>query len=156
MKTILFVCTGNLCRSPMAAGMLHQRLTAVGLDSQVQVRSAGVFSATGRSASEEAVQVMAERGVDISHHRSHELGVADIAQADLILVMEEAHRRSIFNLAPQYLHKVFLLSEMAGKYHDVEDPYGQPLAEYRRCANELDSLLDAAFPNILRRLRLAP
>jgi len=155
MKTILFVCTGNLCRSPMAAGLMRQRLAVAGLDGQVQVRSAGIWAMAGRPASEGAIQVMAEHGIDISQHRACELDVTDVAQADLILVMEEAHRRSIFHLAPQHLQKVFLLSEMAGKHHGVEDPYGQPLVEYRRCADELDGLLDAAFPNILRRLRLA-
>ncbi|MCS7222079.1 MAG: low molecular weight protein arginine phosphatase [Anaerolineae bacterium] len=155
MKTLLFVCTGNLCRSPMAAELMRQRLAAAGLDSQVQVRSAGIWAMAGRPASEGTIQVMAERGIDLSQHRAHELDASDIAQADLILVMEEAHRRWIFHLAPQHLHKVFLLSEMAGKHHDIQDPYGQPLSEYRRCAEELDSLLNAGFPHILRRLRLA-
>jgi len=140
----------------MAAGLMRQHLAIAGLDGQVQVQSAGIWAIAGRPASQEAIQVMAERGIDISSHRTRELDMTDVAQADLILVMEEAHRRSIFHLAPQHLHKVFLLSEMAGKHHDIEDPYGQSLAEYRCCAEELDSLLKAGFTRILRRLRLIP
>ena len=154
VKKILFVCTGNLCRSPMAAGLMRQRLAAAGLDGHVQVASAGVYAIPGRPASAYAVDVMAERGVDISQHRSRDLTLADIERADLILVMEEAHRRSIFHLAPQHLRKVFLLSEMAGRHHDIEDPYGDPIEEYRRCADELEDLLDVGFANILKRAGL--
>ncbi len=156
MKKILCVCTGNLCRSPMAAGLLRQRLAAAGLDGQVQVDSAGVFALAGRRASEGAVQVMAERGIDISQHRARELDIAEVLEADLVLVMENAHRRSIFYQDPQSLHKVLLLSELAGEHHDIQDPYGQPLEAYRRCADELERLIDAGFDNLLHRLALSP
>ncbi|HEY64608.1 MAG TPA: low molecular weight protein arginine phosphatase [Caldilineae bacterium] len=152
MKTILFVCTGNLCRSPMAAGLMRQRLAETGLDGQVQVRSAGIYPLLGQPASEKAVRVMAERGIDISQHQAQGLNLKDIQQADIILVMEEAHRRSIFYLAPEQLHKVFLLSEVAGQHHDVKDPYGQEIEAYRRCADELASLLDAGFDYILEQI----
>ncbi|MCD6290174.1 MAG: low molecular weight protein arginine phosphatase [Anaerolineae bacterium] len=150
MKIILFVCTGNLCRSPMAAGLMRRRLAAVGLDGQVQVRSAGIFAIPGRPASASAVQVMAERGVDISQHRSKTLELQDLEQADIVLVMEEAHRRSIFNWAPHLLRKVFLLSEMVGEHYDVTDPYMGTVEEYRRRADEIEALLDAGFDSILK------
>ena len=154
MKKILCVCTGNICRSPMAAGLLRQRFAAAGLADQVEVDSAGVFALVGRPPSHEAVQILAERGIDISHHRARELDIADIAEADLVLVMEEAHRRSIFYLAPEHLHKVLLLSEIAGQHHDVRDPYGQSREAYRRCVEELEQLIDEGFERLLRRLDL--
>ncbi|MDH7485448.1 MAG: low molecular weight protein arginine phosphatase [Anaerolineae bacterium] len=154
-RRILIVCTGNVCRSPMAAGLLRQRLAADGLDNTVEVRSAGLWGLDGEPASAHAVQVMAERGVDISDHRARTLREHDVAAADLILTMEESHRRAIFHVLPAALRKVFLLSEMAGEHDDVDDPYGLPLEAYRASAEELARLISQGYPEILRRLGLS-
>ncbi len=77
-----------------------------------------------------------------------------LAEADIVLVMEEAHRRSLFYLAPQYLGKVFLLTEMSGRHEDVKDPYGGPLVAYARTADLLEQLIDAGLPRILKRLNV--
>jgi len=149
MSLILMVCTGNLCRSPMAAGLLRQRLARKGLDGQYTVRSAGTWALEDRPASEQAVEVMAERGVDIAGHRAHSLTAADVAEADLVLVMSREHEQMIANTWPQYRWKVHRLSEMAGKRRDVEDPYGLPSEEYRTCADVIDGYLERGFERIL-------
>lgn len=137
----------------MAVGLLRQRLAEDGLDGQVAVVSAGTWGLDGQPASIHAVQVMAERGVDIRDHRARTLRHYDIEPADLILTMEESHRRSIFHAQPAALKKVFLLSEMAGEHGDVDDPYGLPIEAYRRCAEELERLISQGYEEILRRLR---
>jgi len=152
LKRILIVCTGNICRSPMATGLLRQRLAKDGLDSDVMVYSVGTWGLDGEPASEHAVQVMAERGVDISDHRARTLQRYDVESADLILTMEERHRRSIFHAQPGMLRKVFLFSEMAGEHCDVEDPYGLSVEEYRRCADELERLFSQGYDQMLQRL----
>jgi protein-tyrosine phosphatase len=149
MSLILMVCTGNLCRSPMAAGLLHQRLAREGLDGQYTVRSAGTWALEDRPASEHAVEVMAARGVDISGHRAHGLTSADVAEADLILVMSREHEQMIANTWPQYRWKVHRLSEVAGKRRDVEDPYGLPIEDYRACADVIEDYLERGFERIL-------
>jgi protein-tyrosine phosphatase len=154
LKTVLIVCTANICRSPMAAGILEQRLAARGLSDRVRVVSAGVYAEPGSAASTDAIITLRQRGIDITQHRSQQITPDLLNQADLILVMQEAHRRSIFYFGSQYLPKVYLLSEMSGKHDDVGDPYGGPIEGYVVTANRLEQLIDAGMPQILRRLKI--
>ncbi len=149
MSLILMVCTGNICRSPMAAGLLRQRLANEGLDARYKVSSAGTWALENRPASEHAVEVMAARGVDISDHRARNLTAAAVAEADLILVMSREHEQIIANTWPQYRWKVHRLGEMAGKRRDVDDPYGRPIEEYRACADVIDAYLARGLERIL-------
>jgi protein-tyrosine-phosphatase len=101
-------------------------------------------------ASENAVAVMAERGIDISDHQSHSLTTDEVAGADLILVMTREHARLIRQTWPQYAWKVHLLSEMTGKRRDVEDPYGGSIEEYRACADTMSRYIDGGLEHILQ------
>ena len=150
MRTILFVCTGNICRSPMAEAFLKRILAREGLATDYAVRSAGVWAADGRPASFYAIQVMARRGIDISGHRAHSMTQADVEEADLILAMASEHAQPIKTLLPQYMPKIHLLSEMAGRHHDIPDPAGGPLYEYLQCADELEDLIERSYPQILK------
>jgi protein-tyrosine-phosphatase len=134
---------------------LRHRLAASGLSDQVNVSSAGVSALDGQPASNPGVEVLSERGMDIGDHIAHTISARDVAEADLILVMEERHRSSLFYRYPDQLHKVFRLSEMAREYRDIEDPYRLPKEEYERCADELTRLLDKGYGEILRRLGVA-
>jgi protein-tyrosine-phosphatase len=155
VKHILIVCTANICRSPMAAALLRQRIAGLGLAGEVEVKSAGVFAQEGQEASRPAIAVLAERNVPLSGHHSLAVSPALLAEADIVLVMEEAHRRSLFYLAPQHLGKVFLLTEMSGRHNDISDPFGGPVEGYVRTANLLDKMLEEGLPAILKRLRLS-
>lgn len=149
MSVILFVCTGNVCRSPMAVGLLRQRLSQEGLAPRFKVHSAGVWALDNRPASDNAIAVMAERGIDISDHIAHTVTSEDIAGAELILVMSREHKDVIQNTWPQYTWKVHRLSEMVGKRKDVQDPYGSTVTEYRACADTLSTYIDEGFERIL-------
>ncbi len=151
MSVILFICTGNICRSPMAAGLMRQRLAQAGLNHH-QVASAGVWALDGRPASDHAITVMAERGIDISDHIAHTVTADDMAEADLVLVMMRDQAQVLRNTWPQYDWKVRRLSEMAGKRQDVSDPYGGSLEEYRACAEAIERYLNEGWPNILKLL----
>ena len=140
----------------MAAAIMRRRIAELGLEDQIEVLSAGVWAEDGHGASPNAVITLAERGMDLTEHRSRLLTPALLAQAQIVLVMEEAHRRSLFYLAPQHLGKVYLLTEMSGGHADVADPYGGPLEGYARTVDELEALIDAGMSMILRRLGIRP
>jgi protein-tyrosine-phosphatase len=154
MKTILFVCTANICRSPMAAALMRQRIAERGLADQVQVLSAGIWVREGDRASDGAATILGRRGISLEDHRSQAMTVELLTAADIVLVMEEEHRRSLFYLEPKYLHKVFLLTEMVGRSEEVADPYGGPLEGYATTADELDRLVTDGLPMILKRIKV--
>lgn len=149
MGSILMVCSGNLCRSPMAAGLLRNKLATEHPNGQHRVFSAGIWALDGQPASPNAVAVMAERGIDISDHIAHTIAAEDIAEADLILGMSHEHVEMIRNTWPQYEWKLFRLCEMSGKRKDIQDPYGGSLEAYRASAGIIAGYLDRGFRRIL-------
>ena len=145
MPKVLFVCTGNLCRSPMAEVLLRHRLAQEGLDSW-QVASAGTWAQNGQPASGYAIQVMAERGLDLRVHRSRPVDRPMMEEADLVLVMTRHHAEALRSEFPDLGNKVWLLSQMGGnRLYDVNDPYGGSLMEYQYCAAELESLIESGL-----------
>jgi protein-tyrosine-phosphatase len=149
MSVIMFVCTANICRSPMAAGLLRQRLAEEGLDTDYQVISVGVQAEDGRPVSKNAMFVMAERWVDITDHVARAITAEDVARSDLILVMAREHEQVIRQMWPQYAWKVRRLSEMVGKRQDVKDPYGGSIEKYEESANVLSDYIREGFERIL-------
>ena len=152
MAEILVVCTANMCRSPMAEGLLRARLADAGLGDRVRVRSAGVRAPAGFGATDHGVTLLAARGIDISRHQARPLTDALLREADLILVMEEAHRSAIARQAPQHLAKVRLFTELAGGRDDVADPVGGTLDDYRRTLAGMDAVLDQGWTTLLAAL----
>jgi protein-tyrosine-phosphatase len=133
----------------MAMGFLRERLRREGRQDDVRVRSVGTWTVEGNPVTEVARQVMAERGLDISDHRSHTLTVQDVEGADLILVMTQNHREAIAAEFPQLQGRTYLLSEMVGRSYDIPDPYNAPPSAYRRTADELEALIEEGYEKIL-------
>jgi len=144
MKKLIFVCTGNTCRSPMAEGLLKQLL---GPDCGWDIASAGVCAGNGFPASPNAVAAMREKGINISSHRSSHLSPELIDAADLLVTMTRGHRDAILAVAPQSAGKVFLLKSfgIAQCAADIYDPVGEALDVYRRVRDEID----AALPDLI-------
>lgn len=118
---ILVVCTGNICRSPMAQGLLSRALQT---GYAVQVASAGLNALVGQPADAAAQALMEEAGIDISAHRARQLEPEAIRAADLILVMDRQAKQRIEAMEPSARGKVYRLGEWQGV--DIPDPYRQP------------------------------
>lgn len=151
MKHILFVCSGNTCRSPMAESLFIQELKKAGdVDVVCEVQSAGIFAGVGVPASSEAIQVMQERGLNLSAHRSQALQQDHLEWADLVLTMTDSHRRHILSRFEVPVHKVYTLTEFAGAGRaDVVDPFGAGIESYRQCLDQLQPLIELIIKQIL-------
>ena len=140
IKHVLFVCTGNICRSPLAASLLERAVQSRGL-TDVTVSSAGTGAWDGAPASEGAYLVALEGGLDLSGHRARLLTRELVEQADLILTMARHHRARVDELGGE--GKVFVLGEYAGRDSndcEVSDPFGGLIDVYRDTYAELDAL----------------
>jgi protein-tyrosine phosphatase len=149
MPRILIICTGNICRSPAAQTLLAHQLTQVGLGDWV-VESAGTWALDGRPATPYMVDLMAERGLDLTTHRARSVNRRWIEQADLVLVMTHSHAEALRLEFPDQADKIHLLSAMeSGQHYDITDPYGGALADYRACVTQLASLVEQGWERIV-------
>ncbi|CAB3671597.1 Low molecular weight protein-tyrosine-phosphatase Ptp [Paraburkholderia phenoliruptrix] len=122
IRSMLVVCVGNICRSPMAEYLLRRELEGI------VVESAGLDALTGYAADPAAIQVCAENGLDISKHRARPLNAALVSVTDLILTMERVHSQEIMHRHPSARGKVFRLGDVED--FDVPDPYRKPLSHF--------------------------
>lgn len=180
MFTVLFVCTGNTCRSPMAERLLVQMAEREGLADDIRVMSAGVSASFGMPISPGAAQALQKRGVSgYESHRSRPVAPEDVRAADLILTMATSHKKALLRRFPDAANKVYTLREyvsLAGRLGDgtnewrradaedrceeghggdeswdIEDPFGAPEREYDAVAEQIESALPVLLASIRSR-----
>ena len=145
---IMFICTGNICRSAMAQWLLKQKLEDKEIKN-VEVYSCGVYAQDGDIPTWEAKRVMMdEYSIDMNKHRATNIVNSNIKEMDLILCATSRHKRDVLRIYPELEGKVFTMKEYVGydrEYHDkidIKDPWGYDIETYRSCIAEIDECLE--------------
>lgn len=142
---IYFVCTGNTCRSPMAAAILKSRNLP-----KIRVKSAGIYAMPGSPMSHNTEIVLQEKQISYNH-TSQPITLEDLQWANLILTMTSGHKESLLQVFPQVADKTFTLKEYVTEYGDIDvlDPFGGDIETYRKTFQELSVLMDGLEKKIL-------
>jgi len=150
MPSVLFICTGNLYRSPIAAAAFLRRLEQEGLSERWVVSSAGTWTRTGLPAHPEALLAAKDLGLDLSGHRSRVVDAEVLAGNDLIVVMEQGHKEALVNEFPAVRGKIHLLSELAEQLpYDIADPVNMDV-DGRMVAGQVCELVEQGYTEISR------
>ena len=147
---ILFVCTGNTCRSNMAEALAGRLMEdRFGSGGYIEVCSAGLAASPEEPAASFAVEAMAWKGIDMSDYRASLLTREMVQEADLVLTMTRGHLEQLNILFPGYHKKAFTLADFAGAGGDIADPIGQSLDVYRQCAHRLEELISRVLDKLV-------
>ena len=147
-RLVLFVCTGNVCRSPMAQALFNAQARRVGEGDQFIAQSAGTWALDDQPASTNAVAVIAQRGLDLADHRARTVNRAMLDAADVVIVMTKSHAEALRSEFPAYRKKIHLMSELQASTYDIVDPFRGSLDEYESCAQELEKLIETGYAKI--------
>jgi low molecular weight protein-tyrosine phosphatase len=141
-KAVLMVCTANICRSPMAEGILRHKLTVGGREGTIKVDSAGIHVfQTGHQADHRAREISLDRGVDLSKSRARQFEKKDFSRYDYILAMDKNNLQALRDICPsEHLEKLFMVMDFAPEYGitEVPDPYFSSIAGFEAVFDMLD------------------
>ena len=146
MRGIMFVCTGNICRSAMAHHYCQKRVYDLKRENEIVVSSCGTSALNGDKSTQAAITVMKKYDVDLTNHRATSMFDIDRENYDLILCMTEQHKYNLLAFFPKLKDKVFTLKEyVLGKdikNVDIDDPWGYGIEIYDACAKEIVYCVD--------------
>jgi len=148
MRSVLFVCSANICRSPMAMGLLRAKVMEE--EGAWQIESAGVWAIPGNPAAINTQLLLQKRGIHLRDHISRQITEDMVGASNLVLVMEGNHKEALRVAFPEYASRIYLLSEMVGAQYDIEDPIGHSIEFYKIMENEIQRILIEGYDKIIQ------
>jgi len=148
MASVLFVCTANMCRSPMAMAIFSSQVAQK--PELWRVESAGTWAYDGLASNVQTQMILAERGLDVRDHRSRRINSKIVSSFDLILTMEEGQKEALQIEFPDLAGRIYMLSEVVGLKYNIADPIGGKDEDFRSTANEIANILTDGYETILR------
>ena len=141
----MFICTGNICRSAMAEGMLRKMLQEKKIEAEIY--SCGIYAETGDEPTYNAIDAMKDYDVNITSHKATNIRDSKIKEMDIILCATNSHKQNVLYLYPELKGKVYTMKEYAGidkdgQDLDIKDPWGYDLNVYKHCAKEIQECLE--------------
>lgn len=150
MYRILFVCTANICRTPMAEYYLNSLIAKEDLQEMIAVESAGTWAVEGAPAAENSQRVCAERDLNLSRHRSRPIDLHLMKQTDLVLCMALEHKYDLIQIFPHLRDRIFTLKEYGNKNPQnsisIVDPYGGSIEQYRETCELIFREIQRIYP----------
>lgn len=145
---IMFVCTGNICRSAMADAFTRKK------EKNIQVFSAGTDAEDGARCPHNTIEAMMEYDIDMRQHRATNIMSSKVKEMNLILCATTNHKRRIISIFPELSERTYTMKEYVGMDNNgtdmnVSDPWGYDLFTYRKCATEIDKLTDKIIEKIV-------
>ena len=147
---IMFICTGNICRSAMAHRMLEKRVKDLKRN-DIEVHSCGVFAYNGDRPTSQGIEVMKSYEVDLTSHRATNIHNSNIEDMDIILCATTSHKNNVINMYPNLEEKIFTMKEYVGynkEDFDIDDPWGLSTKVYENCAREIDDCIEKIINKI--------
>jgi protein-tyrosine phosphatase len=156
MPSILFVCTANICRSPMAAALFKGKLEREGEKGIWRIESAGTWARDGFPAAEKSQSLLGERGLSLDRHQSRSVSCELLKPFDLILTMERGQKEALRVEFPKLAPRIYLLTEMVGEHADIKDPIGGPTEEYEKTIHDMEEIFEKGYKKIIKLARHSP
>lgn len=154
MLKIMFVCTGNICRSPMAHYYMQKKIKDIGLENEFLISSCGTYAVTGEHATNNAIISMKEYNVNLDMHRATNIEDTDIENYDYIITLTMQHKNNVLYYYPKLDGKVFTLKEFVSGdegYVDIDDPWGLNIIVYKDTAKEIVENVDKLIKKLIRK-----